>query len=383
MKAHAVPQDIMTVEFKLFGNFLSLREFVFVAVGIAVAYFFYFLMKNGILPSILAFPAILVFGLGGIMMGLVPIQDKSLDKWIMNYLLAIRRPTQRVWKKPGYNPQQTLSGPVRTKDHLVPHPNQQRTTIFTAGAATAPKQADRATVSAEKDESADLIQIQKTLDHIEQGTSAPAPATATPAAPMAQTVKNQVTSQNPGPQQPQVSAQQQSVPKPQPRTTPNDAPTPSSTQTNIGPQPQMPKKKSTMIRPDTFKPKQPPPQPVPPQQKSNVQPPATEKLIEIDDKNVQEYATTITSLDPQKNTVNLVVKDTNGLILPGVVCVIKNAHGDPVRAAISNVLGQVTNNVPLKEGTYRINLSKQGYVFPEISRTLTGKEYPPIEIKSL
>jgi len=66
-----------------------------------------------------------------------------------------------------------------------------------------------------------------------------------------------------------------------------------------------------------------------------------------------------------------------------VVCVIKNPQGDPVRAAISNVLGQVLNNVPLKDGGYKINLTKQGFVFPEITRTLKGKIYPPIEIKSL
>jgi len=32
---------------------------------------------------------------------------------------------------------------------------------------------------------------------------------------------------------------------------------------------------------------------------------------------------------------------------------------------------------------YKISLSKQGYFFPEVTRTLTGKVYPPIEIKAL
>ncbi len=102
METHAVPQEIMGVEFKLFGNFLSLREFIFIAVGLAVAYFFYFLMQRGVLPAILAVPAILFFGLGGTMLGIVPIQDRSLDKWILDYFAAINRPTQRVWKKSGF-----------------------------------------------------------------------------------------------------------------------------------------------------------------------------------------------------------------------------------------------------------------------------------------
>lgn len=106
-------------------------------------------------------------------------------------------------------------------------------------------------------------------------------------------------------------------------------------------------------------------------------------VIAIDDSNINDYTTTITSLESKPNTINIVVKDTQGLILPAVVCVIKNSSGYPVRAAISNVLGQILNNVPLKSGMYRVSLTKQGYVFPEITRNLKDKVYPPIEIKAL
>ena len=104
MKSHAVPQEILSMEFKLFGNFMTLREFIYIAVGIAVAWVFYFLQNTGVLPGILAWPATIIFGLGGILFGLVPYQDRTLEQWIVNFVLAIRKPTSRIWKKPGFEP---------------------------------------------------------------------------------------------------------------------------------------------------------------------------------------------------------------------------------------------------------------------------------------
>lgn len=99
MKSHAVPQEIMSMEFKLFGNFMTLREFVFIAVGIALAWFFYILKNTGVLPAILAWPAVVMFGVGGALFGLVPLQDRTLEQWVINFVLAIRKPTFRIWKK--------------------------------------------------------------------------------------------------------------------------------------------------------------------------------------------------------------------------------------------------------------------------------------------
>jgi len=133
----------------------------------------------------------------------------------------------------------------------------------------------------------------------------------------------------------------------------------------------------------------PQPKPAEPQMPSSphtgLQPPSFpgNKILTIDDTDVERYATTITSLESKTNTINIVVKDQNGQILPGVVCVIKNTHGDPVRAAISNILGQILNNIPLNVGMYKISLTKQGHVFPEVIRNIKGGTYPPIEIKAL
>lgn len=414
METHAVPQEIMGVEFKLFGNFLSLREFVFIAVGLALAYFFYFLMQRGVLPGILAFPAILFFGLGGTLIGLVPIQERSLDKWIVNYFSAINRPTQRVWKKMGFTGQ-TASGStdVVTKSHVVSPPPGIQTEVFAAGTGDTPKKADSATIEVEKGESQELQRINSVLSEIETGiptkvSATPAPTTTasvtTPAPTQTPATSAPATITPPQPAQPQPSVTQVSI-QPQvqlqsqaiPVQLAPSTPTSQVAQTTIT---SIPDSEPAMIQQATTQPttnsantSNPPAQPDPQtgQQPAQQKPPQKEEptkeqqpnVLDIEDRNVKNYATTITGLTSKPNTINIVVKDAKGLILPGVVCVTKNPQGEPVRAAISNVLGQILNNVPLKNGTYHVSLTKQGYVFPEIVRTLKGKTYPPIEIKAL
>lgn len=364
MKTHAVPHEIMAVEFKLFGNFMSLREFIFIAVGLAMAYFFYLLMNSHILPAILAIPAMLIFGLGGTLIGILPIDERPLDKWIMNYLSAIRQPTQRVWQKPGYSPQTVQSDVFTTKDHLVSSPSSRKTTIFAAGSAVQKRGVDTASLTAEKNEETDLAQIEQHLTALEKTTPVPVVPVLSPTH-IAQTVK---------PISPTVGhVSFQTTPAPQ-TATPSDTITPAHPATAPTP-PQ-----ASVPDPEDI-PEQPRP-PEPPHQEAYI-PAGSTKVINIDDNNIKSYTTSITSLESNPNTINIVVKDSNGLILPGVVCVIKNAHGDPVRAAISNILGQILNNIPLKNGVYKVNLNKQGYVFPEITRSLRGDTYPPIEIKSL
>lgn len=488
METHAVPQEIMSVEFKLFGNFLSMREFIYIAMGLAIAYFFYILYDNRILPGILAFPSILLFGGGGTLIGLVPYEERSLDKWIMNYFTAIKSPTQRVWSKPGFNPSTMNSdNAVIVKEHIVTPPTQPKTAVFAANIPQQPKQADLSSVKADQKAALDESQIDQVFKEIESGTvTSSTPPSQTSAATMAP-VQVMPSTPNASPIQitgmpagvpadaPQVPSPQTSVPQtavpqnlqvnspaqptlsPQP-TQPNEpAQTPPSSpqiqgnpatpqgpdmqqtpyqqsttpsmdnplQQNNQPTPELtttpaiqePEEQPVRRLQDTPEPQPPQPQqassvptaePVSPADQTlsvpHIQPgisgtsvqlatqpsvedgqpkPSPARQLTIDDTNMDHYATTITSLENRPNTINVVVKDQNGLILPVVVCVIKNVHGDPVRASISNTLGQVINNVPLKNGVYQISLTKPGYVFPEIVRTLSGKVYPPIEVRSL
>jgi len=418
MKSHAVPQEIMSVEFKLFGNFLSLREFIYIAVGIAFSYFIYFLMSHGIIPGILAWPAILIIGGGGTVISLVPFQGRSLETWIMNYFTAIQRPTKRVWQKKDFDPLQTASGAtIVRKDHVVSPP--VTSTAQPVPPANTGTQTGNAT-PLEQEESKRLREINTTIQQVEQGKSAgkpmAKPVVASTPRPMAKAVPKPVPSPTPKPipkatpvKQPQVEPQtknpaqrsQRSQPQkpaththqktPQ-KTTPPAQHTASaqtgtpvqSAQPTVPAQPAVPvqtAQSAVPVQPVTSThPAQPQTQPATPVQPMQSAQPAT---ITITDKNYKDFATEIPGIQPQENTINLVITDQAGQFIPQTTCIIKDAEENPVRAAISNQLGQITNNVPLKKGTYKIQLSKHGYAFPVIMRVVSGKIYPPLEIKSL
>ena len=93
-KQHAVPQNIMSVEFKLIGS-MTVRQFVYAAAGVIGAYLTY----ASTLPGIFKWPLVIVIGLGGVGFAFVPVQDRGLDIWIRNFLMAISKPTLRIWKK--------------------------------------------------------------------------------------------------------------------------------------------------------------------------------------------------------------------------------------------------------------------------------------------
>ncbi|MBN2100955.1 PrgI family protein [Candidatus Dojkabacteria bacterium] len=392
MKQHAVPQEIMSVEFKLFGNFLSLREFIFIAVGLAIAYFIFFLMNQGIIPGLIAWPMIILIGGGGIIVGLVPFQDRTLDKWILNYFNAINKPTQRVWKKHGISPFQSqtqTSTPIVRKDHVVSPPAQIGLKKIEEPKMT--EQEKETITNLDQEEQQKLHSIKQTINSLENK----APTGTTPAnqqnnppvqsSPSTTAAEPQTTpdgtDQNPDIELKKEQTQEQSLsdqteqPTSQPQSESQQAQQP-TTEPEIAAQNSNPETKATA---------QTPTQTVQPQaEKPKSQSQSRESKLTITDENVSEFASNdITGVDQKPNTINIVLKDQANQYIPQVTCIIKNRDGNPVRAAVSNQLGQIINNIPLENGTYKIELSKAGYVFPEILRILTGKVYPSIEIKSL
>lgn len=90
---HAVPQNIMDVEFKLIGQ-LTMRQF---------SYLFVFGMLGYIIQQLLfglfKWPLAFVSWTVGIGFAFVPIEERGLDEWAVNFIKAVYKPTQRVWRK--------------------------------------------------------------------------------------------------------------------------------------------------------------------------------------------------------------------------------------------------------------------------------------------
>ncbi len=82
------------------------------------------------------------------------------------------------------------------------------------------------------------------------------------------------------------------------------------------------------------------------------------------------------------NVIVGLIRDQSGLLLTDVVIIVKDPDGEPVRALKSNKVGQFAISTPLPNGTYTIDLEKDGYKFDTIQINLDGQIFAPIEIKS-
>ncbi|MFH1547047.1 MAG: carboxypeptidase-like regulatory domain-containing protein [bacterium] len=347
MKSHAVPQEIMSLEFKLFGNFMTLREFIFIAIGIAIAWFFYILKNTGVLPPILAWPAVITFGVGGALFGLVPFQDRTLEQWIVNFILAVRKPTLRIWKKPGFEPITKEDKEIVSLKSQVIAPAQAKSLKTTKKIVTEQEKVTEEKVEKKVQES--LHTIDNTINLLETGLTSVKRPVPQPVLPVQQTQTVQPI------QKPVQKAYQ----------------------------PQMIKKSSI----EFLKPEEKKPEPKPISQQLTQSPvvekaQTSRKVIELNDSNFQKFASPeqIPNLQQNPNTINMIVRDQSGKSVEGVVSVIKNQEGSPIRAAVSNDFGHVVNNNPLDNGKYKVTLTKEGFNYPEFDIELKGKNYPILDI---
>lgn len=82
------------------------------------------------------------------------------------------------------------------------------------------------------------------------------------------------------------------------------------------------------------------------------------------------------------NVINGIVRDNKGLLLSTVVIIVKDKHNDPVRAFKTNKIGQFALSTPLPNGTYTLELEKEGYDFDIIEVDVDGSILAPIEIRA-
>lgn len=99
-RRHAVPQNVLGVQFKLVGDF-TLKQFGIAVLGVIFAFACFHLP----IPIIFRVPICTVIILGAIGTAFIPIQDRSMDVWIRNFLRSIYSPTQWIWRKENEMPE--------------------------------------------------------------------------------------------------------------------------------------------------------------------------------------------------------------------------------------------------------------------------------------
>lgn len=92
-KQHAVPQNIMDVEFKLVGD-LTMRQFAYLLIFGIMAY-----LSTVTIVGLFKWPAAISFGLLALGLAFIPVQERGLDEWIVNFIRSVYTPTQRAWHK--------------------------------------------------------------------------------------------------------------------------------------------------------------------------------------------------------------------------------------------------------------------------------------------
>lgn len=96
MDAHAVPKNVLTVEFKLFGS-LTIKQFVKILVGCMIAFGIYLLNIN----ALIAYPTIIIIVVFSLASALLPDFAARAE----GFMKALFVSPQYVWKKNGKTPE--------------------------------------------------------------------------------------------------------------------------------------------------------------------------------------------------------------------------------------------------------------------------------------
>jgi hypothetical protein len=93
-KQHAIPQSIMSVEFKIIGD-LTLKQFFFLLIFCGLAYTSFIAVQ----PFVFKWLLVIFFVVTGMCFAFLPLGDRGLDVWIVNFLRAMFLPNQFVYRK--------------------------------------------------------------------------------------------------------------------------------------------------------------------------------------------------------------------------------------------------------------------------------------------
>lgn len=354
MQQHPVPQAITTYKFRLVGD-MTLKQFLELGFSVVVAWIIFSSQLNFLIKWTLG-P---LFGFLGFALAFIPIEDRPLDQWLINFFKAVYLPTQFIFQSQVktialFSPTQPLP-PETNKPSANPAQLEEYLSSLPASPATAFDQAEH-----------------QYLEHIYHlfgalGINQP-PAAVTehpqPTTPYKSNLKGVRVRKLFSPQvcllphstifQAPPEPKQASMPvivkeKPVPIVIkPQSKPQPI---VNAGKEKPLPKAVST-----------PPPTQVDPTFASDI----------------------ILPNPPNKpNLITGITLDKSGKILPGVIIEINDRHNLPVRALKSNKLGQFFIATPLPDGIYQIQAEHPDQKFAIIKLEAKSEIIPPLKIQAL
>lgn len=438
MEEHAVPQDITGFKFKLVGD-MTIKQFGELAFGAVCAYIIY---ASGLYP-IFKWPLVAFFASFGVALAFLPISERPLDVWLINFFKAIYRPTYYVWKKdvaarvvsendfmPGYI---TTTAPEATRGQLQaapvppawPFSPEKKEPVTTTPQEPTMKGEEKLaetpspTTNPSQETAGKVLSVE---DLMKQRQSATPPPIVNTTKGENQTSEPKITATTPLENKNNGSAtpftvdqlvalrQQKQVNNEQTTTQAlSDGEKQIAEQANIV--------KELMIQIDELKNKIALGQAVNqdesakqltellgkkmqaseklsalrkqvsdtrvsavavPEYKEPIKSPAKVRVVE---KTVPQQPATIRLTD-LPNVINGLVTDSANKPLEGVILVIKDQAGNSIRAFRTNKIGQFIVSTPMQNGTYILELEKNGFNFDTLEVTLSGQILAPLTIKA-
>lgn len=114
MATHRVPQDVET-EDKIIG-FLSLKQFIFVVVGLGFGYLtFFFATKVNIILALIWVP----FTVVPLVLGLYQRKDQPVEVFLASALRYYFKPRKRKWDQEGYEERVLITAPPKVEHHYT------------------------------------------------------------------------------------------------------------------------------------------------------------------------------------------------------------------------------------------------------------------------
>lgn len=319
---HPIPQNVTSFEFKLVGD-MTLKQFLYLCIGIVIAYLA-FITLLGPAPFV-AWPIIVISSSLGAAFAFMPIADRPLDYWLVAFIKAIYSPTQRIWVKNGQiytqypifkNRVNLFSQPVSASVPVNPLP-------ITTNQEILPSEEELAkTVELAKEAQAlqvKIIETERQLGQIKNNTAG---------------------STNPQQYTEQVNQVLENFQK------------------LVGEAADIKQQLAQTVH-------------------QNQAPVENAKVSIVTPVKPKPSAIILTTYP---NVINGIITDNQNNYVDGVVVVIYDKEGLPVRALKTNKLGQFSGSTPLPNGTYTVQLEKDNLVFDVIQILLEGNIIPSLMI---
>ena len=386
MKQHPIPQNILDIEFKVFTKF-TIREFAYMAMGIGFGGIFLYLFSTKAVSGFVAFPVFIFSSLFGLFLGLVPINEQKPDVFLRNFLAAITRPTQRVWRNNQFD--QKLEVIAQQKGLRPTDQEGEQNQPKIIGGISVPSGTSNylppsTLKELDQDESEKISQFEDIEREIQGGASntfvAPSGPQAQPAPPStssgAETDPTTAISNAKREKPEQVGVQPQNTSN-QPAEVAPGAAQPGLK--SIQPQEQSSSSIPSREKDVKVQKTEPKPQPVtPPSTNSN-----QSQVQHITQDTLEYFKEDIAGYQPSSNNIAVRLVDSSAQPVSEATIFVKNSAGSLVRVLQSDPNGIAISNKAFPNGSFGLEIKHDTQAFPTVNFTLNNTVMPGIKIKAL